>query len=75
MTKSERELEQEQLNLEYKNQELKVFIADVIPLECCKRENMEERMLEIENLVNTYGGVVILKHIQKRGTPDYNTYI
>jgi hypothetical protein len=54
MTKSERELEQEQLHLEYKNQELKVFIADVIPFECCKRENMEDRMLEMENLVNTY---------------------
>ncbi len=75
MAKSERELEQEQEQIEYSNKELKVFIADIIPLECCKRENMEERMLEIENLVNTYGGVVILKHIQKRGTPDYNTYI
>jgi|GEM_PF-836250 len=66
MAKSERELEQEQEQIEYSNKELKVFIADIIPLECCKRENMEERMLEIENLVNTYGGVVILKHIQKR---------
>lgn len=75
MAKSERELEQEQEQIEYSNKELKVFIADIIPLECCKRENMEERMLEIENLVNTYGGVVILKHIQKRWTPDYNTYI
>ncbi|MDD3303206.1 MAG: GTPase HflX [Candidatus Gracilibacteria bacterium] len=72
--KSERELEQIQQNLEYKNEQLKVFIADIIPT-CCARENMEDRMIEVENLVNTYGGLVILKHIQKRGLPDYNTYI
>lgn len=36
---------------------------------------MEDRMHEMENLVSTYGGVVILEHIQKRGIPDYNTYI
>ncbi len=75
MVKSERELEQQQQKIEYSNKELKVFIADVIPFDCCKRENMDDRMLEMENLVHTYGGVVILKHIQKRGTPDYNTYI
>ncbi|NUJ97235.1 GTPase HflX [Candidatus Gracilibacteria bacterium] len=75
MAKSERELEQQQQKIEYSNKELKVFIADVIPFDCCKRENMDDRMLEMENLVHTYGGVVILKHIQKRGTPDYNTYI
>lgn len=73
--KSERELEQIQKNLEYSKEELRVFIADVLPKECCKRENMEDRMLELENLVNTYWGVVILKHIQKRWIPDYNTYI
>ena len=38
-------------------------------------ENMQDRMRELENLVTTYGGVVILEHIQKRGIPDYNTYI
>ncbi|PID83773.1 GTPase HflX, partial [Candidatus Gracilibacteria bacterium] len=32
-------------------------------------------MLETENLVNTYGGVVILEHIQKKQKPDYDTYI
>lgn len=32
-------------------------------------------MKELENLVTTYGGVVILEHMQKRGIPDYNTYI
>jgi GTP-binding protein HflX len=36
---------------------------------------MEDRMLELENLVNTYGWVVIVKHIQNKSTPDYNTFI
>lgn len=72
---SAREKEQLQKNLEYQQNTLKVFIADVIPSECCRRENMEDRMREMENLVNTFWGVVILKHIQKRGIPDYETYI
>lgn len=72
---SQRELEQHQQQVEYKKELLKVFIADVIPSECCQRENMEDRMREMENLVNTFGWVVILEHIQKRGIPDYETYI
>ena len=40
-----------------------------------EEEEIRDRMLEVENLVNTYGGVVILEHIQKRGIPDYKTYI
>ncbi len=72
--KSQRELEQIQQNLEYDNKELKVFIADIIPT-CCARENMEDRLVELENLVSTYWWLVVVKHIQKRWTPDYNTYI
>ncbi len=55
-------------------EKLKVFVADVAPT-CCKREDLEDRLLELENLVNTYGWIVILKKVQKRGIPDYNTYI
>ena len=73
--KSEQELEQIQKNIEKDKKELRVFIADVLPEHFCKRENMQERMEELESLVTTYGGVVIVRHIQKRGTPDYNTYI
>lgn len=29
----------------------------------------------MENLVNTFDGIVVLKAIQKRGVPDYDTYI
>ena len=75
MTKNLRELEQLQQNLEYQNDELKVFIADILPLENRSEEDMKARMLEVENLVNTYWWVVILKHVQKRWLPDYSTYI
>lgn len=75
MTKNLRELEQLQQQLEYQKQDLRVFIADVLPIENRSEEDMKARMEEVENLVNTYGGVVILSHIQKRGTPDYNSYI
>lgn len=53
--------------------ELKVFIADVVPMDYI--EDLDDRMLELENLVNTYWGLVVVKKIQKRYTPDYKTYI
>ena len=71
---SERELEALQSQVGASDN-LRVFIADILPLDFAKREAMEDRMHELENLVSTYGGVVILEHIQKRSLPDYNTYI
>jgi len=53
--KSQRELEQLQQNLEYQKDELKVFLADVVSPDISKNQNLEDRMLELENLVNTYG--------------------
>jgi len=73
--KSERELESIQKNLEYQNKDLKVFLVDILPQKCCTRENMQDRMEEMENLVKTFWWIVILEHIQKRWLPDYNTYI
>lgn len=72
---SERELEQMQENLEYSGWELRVFLADILPEDIEIRHNMEDRMKELENLVNTYGWVVIVKHIQNKSVPDYNTFI
>lgn len=70
-----RELEQIQQNLEYQNDNLRVFIADILPAELEIRQQMQDRMLELENLVNTYWWVVIVKHIQNKATPDYKTFI
>jgi len=53
--KSLRELEQIQQNLEYANNQLRVFVADILPKDLDIRQNMNDRMLELENLVNTYG--------------------
>ncbi len=72
---SERELEQMQENLEYSGWELRVFLADILPEDIEIRHNMEDRMRELENLVNTYWWVVIVKHIQNKSVPDYNTFI
>lgn len=72
---SDRELEAIQARVGKWKEKLKVFIADIIPTECCQRENMEDRMKELESLVTTFWWTVILEHIQKRGIPDYNTYI
>jgi len=73
--KSERELEQLQDKIEYAEWELKVFIADILPKDVVIRRTMEDRMVELENLVNTYWWVVIVKHIQNKSVPDYKTFI
>ncbi len=56
------------------SKKLKIIIADVVDNRFPK-EKLEYRMAELENLVKTYGGVVIVKKIQKRWRPDYKTYI
>lgn len=55
-------------------QKLKAILIDVVTPETSKTEAMK-RLAELENLVNTYGGIVVVKAIQKRGIPDYDTYI
>ena len=55
-------------------EKIKVVIADVVDPRLLK-EKMENRLLELENLVNTYWWVVIVKKIQKRGKPNYKTFI
>jgi len=56
------------------NKKMKAIIVDVIPPSVSKEEGAKH-LIEAENLVNTYGGIVVLKAIQKRGLPDYDTYI
>lgn len=40
-----------------------------------KPEEAQYRLLEAESLIKTYGGVVLVKKIQKKTIPDYRTYI
>ena len=72
---SERDLEALQANVWMDGNELKVFLADIVPPDIVEKNKMQDRMLELENLVTTFWGVVILEHIQKRSLPDYKTYV
>ena len=53
---------------------MKTIIIDVAP-RWLSGENLNFRMTELESLVWTYGGVTILKRLQKRDDPDYHTYV
>lgn len=72
---SERDLEALQAKVWEWEWELKVFIADILPPDISARDNMQDRMIELENLVTTFWWVVILERIQKKSIPDYKTYI
>ncbi|PIZ75093.1 GTPase HflX [Candidatus Peregrinibacteria bacterium CG_4_10_14_0_2_um_filter_38_24] len=56
------------------NQKLKAILIDIITPDTTPEE-AQSRMEELENLTNTFGGVVVVKAMQKRGMPDYDTYI
>lgn len=61
-------------NKEYIKKDLKVFLVD-IATDNFDEEELKYRIMELENLANTYGWLVVLKKIQKRHFPDYKTYI
>ncbi len=52
----------------------KAILVDIIHPRMLKRMALE-RMIELEELVNTYGGIVIVKTWQKRFAPHPKTYI
>lgn len=54
--------------------QLRVFLVDLVDKQT-KKEILEDRMRELENLVNTYGGVVVLQKYQKKDNPDLKTYV
>jgi len=53
---------------------LRVFLVDIVD-KFTKPEILADRMKELNNLVQTYGGVVILEQYQKKDLPDPKTYI
>lgn len=57
-----------------KGKDLKAFAIDVVPY-CCDPEDVKFRMKELKRLIKTYGGVSLVRKIQKKDKPDYNTYI
>ena len=54
--------------------ELRVFLADIVDKQTPK-DILDDRMRELENLVNTYWGVVVLQKYQKKDFPDHKTYV
>ena len=56
------------------NTRKKAILVDVIdPM--TNPEDAQTRLNELESLVTTYGGVSVVKVIQRRSLPDYKTYI
>src|SRR3989338_4953189 len=52
----------------------KAILVDVIPPNLSKEEGLQ-RLDELESLVKTFGGIAVVKVIQKKSVPDYKTYI
>ncbi|MFZ2681885.1 MAG: GTPase HflX [Patescibacteria group bacterium] len=53
---------------------LRAVLADVIHFATSKRE-AEDRMTELADLTNTYGGLVVVRAIQRKAKPDYGTFL
>lgn len=53
---------------------LKAILIDCIPPQISEAE-ASSRIAEAENLIKTFGGIVLVKKVQKKLTPNYNTYI
>lgn len=60
--------------MEENKEELRAFLVDIVNKDITPAL-LEDRMIELENLLNTYGGLVLLRKFQKKDQPDYKTYI
>lgn len=56
---------------------MRTILLDIAPKDSRLLEwySLDDRILELEKLVSTYRGVVILQTLQKRDEPDYMTYV
>jgi GTP-binding protein HflX len=52
----------------------RAILIDVVPPRM-ESKIAQRRIYELENLTRTYGGIVVVKIIQKRALPDYKTYV
>jgi GTP-binding protein HflX len=53
---------------------LKAILIDIIP-PTMPADEADYRMLEAENLIKTYGGIILIKKIQKKVVPNYKTFV
>jgi len=56
------------------NSPIKIFLAEVINHNTSK-ELLQQRMEELQQLVETYGGMTVVQIVQQRVRPDYRTYL
>src|SRR5690349_12436819 len=56
------------------NSPLPVVIIDIVSKDVSQADAYD-RLIELENLVNTFGGLVVVKKVQRRGMPDYSTFV
>ncbi|MBI2634331.1 GTPase HflX [Candidatus Peregrinibacteria bacterium] len=52
----------------------KAILVDVIDPKTSRLEAVK-RLEELESLINTYGGIAVVKVFQKKSIPDYATYV
>jgi GTP-binding protein HflX len=52
----------------------KVILVDIIPPDTTPEDSMA-RLTELERLLSTYGGFVVVRKVQRKQIPDYKTYI
>ncbi|MEO5927578.1 MAG: GTPase HflX [Patescibacteria group bacterium] len=52
----------------------RAILLDVIPPRMHK-DVAARRLMELESLTKTYGGIIVVSVVQKRGLPDYKTYV
>ncbi len=52
----------------------KVILVDILSPKTTPNDSLA-RLNELESLATTYGGFVVIRKIQKKQTPNYNTYI
>lgn len=52
----------------------RAILVDVIP-PTMEKTVADRRLYELENLTRTYGGIVVVKIVQKRALPDYKTFL
>ncbi len=53
---------------------LKAILVDVIEPDM-NEDEAQNRLDELESLVTTFGGIVVVRKVQKRDTPHYQTFI
>lgn len=53
---------------------MKTIILDIAP-RSTSPDDLSIRMDELESLVSTYGGVTVVKRVQRRDEPNYRTYV